>query len=428
MTSPFTVTTWNFQRMGHIGRFTYPDGRPPLTTPLVLNTLERVVRGADVIQEVGGLFAMQESWCGRAADELANLVKGTHPYIACPSQRSGDGVDGVGHAVRRRINSLSGELARVSLQSSDTVAHFLQKRFLPDFLASRIKELGRGMAGFVLSLGADAIRELEDVVPDLIGLIGGADVGHQSSPSERAIQLFLDEHLLARAVMAVFDPDLRVFGEGVELISPDPITRHHFTPHSIKSGLELLANKGFLEGEIQVQNIGTVVILNTHLNDGKTRRAVATRRVQVLTILRRAQELIRAGHQVIIAGDFNIRAEDEKGRRTEEFQWLLDQINATGMREVYQSLWSDNYREKPPHTYDPNIPILPERLHRERRNGNPMSAKIQGRARFDFIFIGPGLKADEVRVLRDEITIEEPGMGPYLLSDHYPVCVRIQAG
>lgn len=427
----FRIATWNLQRVGEKGMLKFSDGRPPLTTAMVLNTLERVCLGAGVIQSAGGIFGTQEGWCARADEELLDLIKSTHPYAAFPPVRRGRGIDSVGDAIRKKIHPLSKGLATVIDKYSRGLALFFGDRAAP-----HIEGLGHGLSTAVAPLSQRTVRFIEDKVPSVVAYLGGTNVGYNPTRVERTLQYIVDEDLLIRAVMAIFEPDL-VYGESVSILSPYPIHEPHFTSHPIHWGMELLANKGFLDAEIQIPCTSPepeaearsipVTVFNVHMNDGKTRTAIEVRKKQVIYLAEEAKKLIHAGKRVVIDGDFNIRAEGEDGRPTPEYQWFVSYMNAIGMEEAYQSWWGRNHRERPPYTYDPHIPILPERDKRKPAAPTPEKYPTHGRARYDFIFVGPGLKVKSVRVLHKECLVRNEGMMTYAISDHYPVQAQIEA-
>lgn len=428
MTTNFTLTSWNFQRVGTKGELGFSDGRPTLTTAMAINTLERVCLGADVIQATGGIFGMQEGWCAHAAEELAGLIKNSHPYFApSPHMKNGKGINGIGDAIRRRIHPLSMRLAEKITESSRGLVLLLGALNSWRGLAPHVEGLGQGLSNYVSPFSANTVRFIEDNVPKVVGYLGGSNVGYQPTLLEKTLQWVINEDLVARAAIAVLNPG-PILGESVEVVSPYPITHHHFTPHPMQWGLELLANKGILETEIQIPGTDQSVpmtLLNVHLNDGRTRRAQDVRKQQIIALYQRAKQLIQEDKQVVIAGDFNIRAEDEQGHPTVEYQWLLSRIHAIGMVEAHQSCWGKNHRERPTHTFDPHIPILPERNKRKPTHDSA-ATPTHGRARYDFIFVGPGLRVKSIRVLLEESLVRTPGIMTYALSDHYPLHAQIE--
>lgn len=97
-------------------------------------------------------------------------------------------------------------------------------------------------------------------------------------------------------------------GSGLAVASRHPIvstlTRAFAPPHV---GAERFARKGMMHARLEVRG-AEVDVINTHLQSGRSRGAVAVRVAQIEQLRRFAEEVGSASRPLVVCGDFNVDA------------------------------------------------------------------------------------------------------------------------
>lgn len=418
--STFNLTSWNFAVYGDAGTL-FREGRG-LTTPLVRAEVERLLHAAALLDHLGGVFVSQENWCARYAAQLVGLRK---PPVDHAFSSFGHGITAIGDALDLRLTPLSVGAAKLLRARAQKFVEPLRAN-LPRFALSLDAASGR-LAAMLEPLTPELTNWIEKQTGRIVDQMGGENVGATPSALERlAYEVFLDP-LIALAVQELLHPE-NIFGGGLTAMWPQEFTPKHrppplFHPHPVTSGTETLAQKGFLEFEIDVEGTPvTILTVHTHAI------SESTCKLQILNLIEHLRTLVQQGKRVVIAGDFNIAAErintyTGKPQPTDAFEWLLERMNEIGMVEAHHSL---PVPVLPAPTYDPTTPILPEPQRRKPHRAATEEEQAARRQRLDFAFVGPGLRVEAIRVLEEECLIQVPKDGVYSIADHFPLHLKIK--
>lgn len=293
------VMTANLHLFGRLGRV----GPEQTETPLYLKDFKRLealtgyLRGAHP-----HVVALEEVWDPFLQHEIARALGDIYPYHMFTPWETG-----VTRAIEAVSERIGVEPSRVEEVTNDI-----------------IKELARSHYHFTQSL-----------ILRLLGKVFSEDL---------AIRLF-------QRVFRVSD----LWGAGLLFLSQFPIDRmqSRFEPHEQRADLDRCTRKGILKAVLTVPEMGALTVLATHLQEGKSRRAVAARADQ----LRAMRGLIdRSDYPVIALGDFNVERDlPPRGRRerrqfprmTAEFRQMMEILR---LRDAYTGSGVD-LRRRPGRTY-----------------------------------------------------------------------------